>query len=624
MIQNRQRATLYVMEFLYVLLAASSFYLLALSRTGEASTVWQTLHPFFIPVLFSAIFVLITILFRSDDTTLKLLFTIVLSLLLHSFFSVIFPAGDLSGQQMVLGKTRRVFDNTILHGWSGLPTQSVQIIIYEMFQGINLQAALSTIFARMLSLDVFYIHLFLVPVLWGIFVPIASFLVAETLSGNKKTAVLASLIVSAFPYTIYFGAISVPNSLGFIFFFFSLYFMLEYLFSNVPKNAYLMILFSFFSFLAHYITGIMAFSLLFLAIAFRTYSNEKGVNPSVASVSLVSAFLVSVSILPFSFVFLRFLGTSTNTFFTLDKFLELPLGEIVGLFLIGKLTYGFDPLLVLLNIVGPLLALVSMIYLIFRTRHKRNKKYRGKILFLFIAFLIILIDYRILELFMEGLPINAERLWVLRDFIAVPFVAVAIYVAFSYLEARKPKLSLKTLMKVSRTNSKSSKGKRLNALGFFLSINVLIPIIIGGWITLSLTAAYPQVAPLQTTSYELDAVRYIARNTNEKYVVIGDVWTIYAGGMIVGINNPEAYYFSESNKTGHDLFVNMVDDPSPQWMLAAMNYTNTTISYFVISEPRLGADEFHNVVLRVFRGNELSFVRIFGDGKLYLFSYRKE
>jgi len=624
MAQSRKRATLYIMEFLYLLLAAASFYLLTLSRTGEANTIWQNLHPLFIPVLFATVFVLMAILFRSDNTTAKLLFTIVLSFLLHSFFSVIFPAGDLSGQQMVLGKTRRVFDNTILHGWSGLPTQTVQVVIYEMFQGINLQAALSTILARMLSLDIFYIHLFLVPVLWGIFIPVASFLTTKALTGNEKTAVLASLLVSAFPYTIYFGANSVPNSLGFIFFFFSLYFMLEYLSSTTPKNAYLMIVFSFFSFLSHYLTGIMSFSLLFLAIAFRTYKNDEKLNPSTAKVSLVFAFLASASILPFSFVFLRFFGTSTNAMFTLDKFFELPIGEIAGLFLIGELTHGFDLITILLNIIGPLLAFIYVIYILFKKKHRGNKKHRGKVLFLFMAFLIILIDYRVLKLFMDGLPLNAERLWVLRDFTAVPFVTAAIYAVFSYLATRKPRSSLKALINSFWRPSESSiKGKRLRTLGLFFIVNVLVPAILGGWVTVSLTAAYPQSAPLQTTWYELNAVKYIAKHTHEKYVVIGDIWTIYAGETIVGINNPEAYYFGEFDKTGHDLFVSMESDPSPEGMLAAMDYTNTTMSYFVVTEPRLGSEEFQNVISRVFRGNELSFVSIFGDGKLYVFSYRK-
>jgi len=152
-------------------------------------------------------------------------------------------------------------------------------------------------------------------------------------------------------------------------------------------------------------------------------------------------------------------------------------------------------------------------------------------------------------------------------------------------------------------------------------LNILIPMFLGGWITFSLSAAYPQVAPLQTTSYELEAVKYIEANTKEKYVVIGDIWTIFAGEVIVGINNPRAYYFGEYNKTGYDLFLNMREDPSPQWMLLAMNYTHTTIAYFIVTEPRLGTQEFSNTVSKA-RGT-LPVFDVTGGGKLYIFSYRK-
>lgn len=58
------------------------------------------------------------------------------------------------------------------------------------------------------------------------------------------------------------------------------------------------------------------------------------------------------------------------------------------------------------------------------------------------------------------------------------------------------------------------------------------------------------------------AVKYIDANTHEKYVVFGDQWTTYAGEVIVGDNNPRAYYFSTSERKGHDLFVNMTLEPS--------------------------------------------------------------
>jgi hypothetical protein len=133
------------------------------------------------------------------------------------------------------------------------------------------------------------------------------------------------------------------------------------------------------------------------------------------------------------------------------------------------------------------------------------------------------------------------------------------------------------------------------------------------------------VAPVQTTWYELEAVKYIEENTKEKYVVIGDVWTIYAGEMIAGINNPRAYYFLETNKTGYDLFINMTQDPSPQWMLLAMNYTQTEVAYFIITKLRLGVEEFQNVVTHALGNQQLTVVSVPGvsSEKLYVFSYRK-
>jgi hypothetical protein len=138
--------------------------------------------------------------------------------------------------------------------------------------------------------------------------------------------------------------------------------------------------------------------------------------------------------------------------------------------------------------------------------------------------------------------------------------------------------------------------------------------------------AYPHVAPLQTTPYELEAVRYIEENTPENYAVICDVWTIYAGGMVVGIYNPHAFYFGELDPRGYDLFTRMSQEPSEAVMLEAMNQTgtDTTVAYFIVTEPRLGTERFHDTVTNTLQNEQLELVRIFGDGKLYVFSYRKE
>lgn len=608
-------------EILYLFLVTLSFYLLFLSRTGEARTVWEVLHPAFIPTLFVATSLLLTILFASKKVTYKLLFIIVHSILIHSFFSIVFPAGDLSGQQMTLGRIRLVYDNAILHGLPPWPAETILSQILVQFGETNFQAALSVVFARMLSIDLLWVHLFLVPVLWGVFTPVAAYLITYTFTQNEKVAVLASLLLCAFPYAIYFGAISVPNSLGYIFFFYALYFMLKNLNSNDSKTKFLMLAFSFFSLLSHNLTGIMSFSLLLLSLAFKSYRSEKS-SSITAKVSLVTYFIFCTSLLPFSFIFLRFFRPATQTVFTLDKFYELPLEEIIGLALLGELTYGFDLETILLIVIGPALALLYMTYRLYRLKKNPTMEFRTHISFLFAAFLMMLVDYRILKLFMERLPLNEERLWVFRDFIAVPFVALAIYGVVSsantFLKARYP-------LTISLTRLRAlSKRSVFNVLILLFTLNVLIPAVLGGWITFSLHVAYPQVAPLQTTWYELEAVKYIEENTNEKYVVIGDMWTIFAGEMIVGVNNPRAYYFLEFSKTGYDLFVSMKQEPSPQWMLLAMNYTDTTTAYFIVTEPRLGTEEYNRVVTQALQNDDIQVYGVFGEGKLYVFYYEKE
>jgi hypothetical protein len=618
---NRQepKALARVGEILYLFLIVLSFYLLFLSRTGEAHTVWEVLHPAFIPTLFIATSLLIIILLTSEKLSYRLLFIIVHSVLIHSLFSIVFPGGDLSGQQTMLGRTRLVYENVVLYGGFPSPGATIQSLVYDWFRGENSQAALTVVFARMLNIDPLWIHLFLVPILWGTFTPIAVYLTTHTLTKNDKVSVFASALISAFPYMIYFGAISVPQSLGFIFFFYSLCFMIKYLSSNDSKSAILMLVFFFFSFLFHDLAGIMSFSLFFLALAFKSYRSQE-TQSATAKFSLAISFIVSASLLPLSLIYLKLFRPTFQTVFTLDNFYEMPFQEILGRFLFGELIYAFDYEQILLLVIGPTIALLSMIYFSRYSRKSPYAKSQTLFHFLFASFLVILADYRILNLFMKGLPFGEERLWVFSDFIAAPYVALAIHgtpSSFHSLLRALPfqTVSIARLRKLSRDNI-----QLITSLS--LALNLIIPVLSGGWIALSLSVAYPHVAPLQTTSYELEAVKYIDENTHGKYVVIGDAWTTYAGERIVGIKNPRAYYFLEYNRTGHELFVNMTRDPSPQWMLFALNLTDTNVAYFIISEPRLGTEEFEATVSRAIQNN-LPVYATFGNRKLYVFYCEK-
>jgi hypothetical protein len=309
-----------ILEILYVVLLSFSLYLLLASRTAEAHTIWEPMNPLLMPTLFLSTTILFSILFTQERSSLKLLLVMVHSILLHSFFSIIFPAGDASGQQMYLGRIRFAFDSDALQAWLPSSPASFQLLVTESFRSLNFQAAITTLLARLLSIDIFWIHLFLVPTLWGVFTPLATYLISRTLSNNETHAILSSLIVSAFPYATYFGAISTPNSLGYIFFIFALYFMLRYIISGNFRCLCLMGFFSVSSFFFHPLTGVISFSLLVLALAFRSYGGKDTLWAHKKQLFLV--FLLCLTLLPVSFIYLRLLGIPSTASFTLDKLSE--------------------------------------------------------------------------------------------------------------------------------------------------------------------------------------------------------------------------------------------------------------------------------------------------------------
>lgn len=603
-----------IVELLYSFMVVLSFYLLFVSRSEEVHTVWEVMHPAFIPVFFATTALLLVIIFSSERVEHKLILIILHSILSHVFFVVIFPAGYFGAQQGVLGKTRLVYDSVIFGGVP-LGPENILVQMYNWVRGINSQAALSVVLARMLGIDFFWGHLFFVPLMWGAFVPVAAFLVTRAFCENKNVSVLSSLLVSLFPTSIIWGTYSVPNSLGFIFFFCSLYFILRYLFTTGPKTSFLMIIFSFATVVSHPLTGIISISLVLLAIILKNYENEKAKDPLSAKISLLLSFLVSTGLLPLSLVLFRFISPIFTTNFSLGKLYELSPTQIVGELILGQ-SVNFSLGGALICGLAPLVGFIGMIYVLrLGVNAGPNKTRRVCALFLFMGFLMVLVDYRILRLFMVDLPFReVDRLWVFRDFMAVPFVAFVVGGIVTSLQKATSKLGrIHVQFPFSRLSSASR-----------AIITFAIIILLSGWITASVHFAYPHQGPLQTTSYELEAVKYIETNTNESYVVISDQWMMYVGVMIVGVRNPRAN-FSASDPVGATLFNKMKMNVSTDTMVEAMEYNNATIAYFIIEEPRLGAEEYNRIIQQA-QLNGLQTYKTFhyrGEEKLRIFHHKE-
>ena len=618
---------LYVLKALYLFLSALLLYSLLLARSDEVYTVWQYIHPLFMPLYFATTFLLLNIIFSSEKTEYKLLFVIIHSILSHSFFVIIFPAGDISGQQLVLGRTRLVFDNVIMNGWHAMEATNILECVYQAFMGINSQTALSVIFARMFGVDVFWTHMLLIPVLWGIFIPIGAFMTTKALGVNEKISVLSGLLVSLFPATISWGTYSVPNSLGYIFFALAVPFFLKYLSSNETKTLLLMLMFSFISFLGHALTGIISFSLVLLAWALKKYEVEKHSALKTARAFLFTAFAFSTSLIPFALVYLKFFYP-INTYFSLAKVYELSASEFVLLVLFGQ-TIEFQLTTALIYVAAPLAGLLSMMYILYSvSKQWSNRTYRTGVVFLFLGILMFLAQHRFLNLFMTNIPFPGGRLWMFRDFMAVPFVAIFTHAIISFLH-RKTTNALnqtRSSLKGHSIHLDAKKSRTYMSAAILIIVYLSAFVLISGWITISLYRAYPHYAPLQTTTYELEAARYIDQTTKEKYIVICDQWFIFAAETQVGVYNPNAYYFTASDPKGVSLFIEMKREPTNATMNKAMQHNNASVAYFVIENPRLGTQEYDRIKSQALQNSLQTYQTFYhgGEEKLRIFYYQRQ
>lgn len=630
---------LHIARLLYLSTVVLLFYMLFNARSGEIYTVWGVLGYSFIILFLSSTFLLLLLLFSSERIKYKLLFTILHSILSHTFMVIIFPAGNVGVQQMLLGRTRPIYDNIIppAYGWT---LESIPQKLYALVRGRNFQASFSVILARMFSVDIYWIHLLLVPLLWGIFVPIIAFMVSKALGGNEKISALSSLVVSLFPANILWGAVSIPNGLSYVFFFSFIFFLLKYMKSSEVRHLFLIATFFLASILSHVLAGTMALSLLFLAYGIKTYQREKDISLASARFTLLTAFIFSASLLPFALALRRYFYPSANTYFSLEKVYQLAPIESFFSLLFGSY-FGFISREAYINTlifgIAPLIGLIGMIYVL-RTNGKKSRRRSVDpcILLLFLGFLMIVVDDRIVKFFMANVPfVEFERLWLFRDFLLVSFAALfiagALFEARAFLERVSKKIfqawrKAPSIHIFSRVPSRFTRGhlaKRISIGSLFAYVLILLPV--SGWVTASVYYAYPHWAPLQTTSYEIEAVKFIEQNTTERYIVICDQWIILAGQMFVGINNPRAYYFPSTDPQGVALFLKMKNNPSNQTMIEALKINNATTTYFIIEKPRLGTQEYHRIIQQAQQNNIQTYQTFYykGEEKLHIFYYKK-
>jgi len=588
----------------FLVLAAYAFILLVQSRTGWVHGIWNVVPSSFFIVYFLSAFVLFGIVWLSHTKAIsKLLLVLVFSLLSTMLVAiVVYPS--VSGDPIDhVALARTLFNYGNLREGATLGPWFIYWLVKEKGHVL-----LSAVIARMFRVDVYWVSTFIVPVLWGIFVPIGTYKIVRILGGKGKVSVLAALFTAFNSQLVLWGSLYTGNSFGFIFSSVSLYFCMHYLKSKGnPLLLPATVLISLVSWLAHPFTGMMSFAFLFLSFTLKKCEVTSRVSRKAYFIILMSL-LICISILPAAFglnnvLYLNFAPPSVAALyaqedvvtFSVEKLLktnmwELVFGEYVG--------YKFVD--AVLNGLMPFLGIVGIAYAL----SKRKKYEKVSTLYLFFLFMICLIEYGMLRYAMIHVPLGPGRIWIIRDFIAMPFVAITVASLLQFLGGKFSKETMKPVQGFRKwIHIANPSSRQLFALA-------LIGLSFSAFAVDSLRSGYGwRVAGLQFTGLEVEAVKYIDENTDGSYVVIGGPTAI--GHAFVGLSAPGKNYVSVPG---------FADSPSIGKMVDYIGMYKATIGYFVITSFR--ATNFAKTVAEASRIFGLFKVLEDEHGQIYIFHYK--
>jgi hypothetical protein len=569
-----------------LLMMGIAFYALIVARTTEGVTsVWLTIPNFFLPVfLFSSLLLLFTLFFTRLSVDLKLSLILLYSFLVHSLFLLVWYPGRYGDPWTHLGRARFIdqFGAPYAYDWLLKNLYIKDIIIGKT------QYALVAIFRRFLSVDIYWVHIAFIPLVWALFTPLFSYKIAELLltnsiretrtivDKNKIVPLIAAIATVLFPKLVYWGTISVPNSFGFFFLFLSIVFLLYWTKTRRKRMWFLSLLACIVTLLAHPQPGIFALMFLLLVTVIQKSSNS----------------VLKIACYPLMFISYPLVLRSVNATFTIEGLLSLE----------NLLTFQSDIATVLFafGILGLVLGITG--------------RYvdRRKAVILFVLYLTIIVEYYVTMYGMEYIPYGPGRILAMADFLMVPFVALGIWGVVDVLGKAFSRL---------RTFSLSLPKTKLRGNPHFLSL-FIVSLLLSSQIMFTLYEAYPrdEIQDVQPAAYEIDAIHYIVSDANGWFAVLCEPgFASLASGFLgseyaYGAGPKGVFGIPEWSFWTAQLYLQMCKVPSVSIMRDAMSMSRATVSYFVVS---VRNPNFEEVVQQT--SEILPVDKVFGDGKLYVF-----
>lgn len=515
----------------YFAVATVCFFLLIYSRKELSRSIWEALDPRFM-LLYSVATLLLAGLVLSSriNVNVKLF-----SISVHAFLTLMMPfayaLAPLHDPWSYLAVSRWVYNTGHVylypHIWAYNPLE-LPIPLTALYAALRYvaQNVLTVVFARMIGLDVFWVHISLIPALWGLFMPCLAYGISFKMTQKKGIAVLSAMLSYAYFGEILGGSWHAASNLAFFFVFFQIYCLVNYLTENAKRYALLTLIATLATSFSHPSMAAVSLSFLILAVVYKQYLKRK----TFSRVSLALAFFICVLLLPLSF-WAKGAFYPDRAYFTLSVIGDMArqnLPDAVWNVVLGDvLSSQTNVKQTILSLSVFLLGLLGVAIL----RLRKESHNPALITYLFALILIIEIDTRISRFFMLNVPISPSRILKVSYFILLILTAVPLLNVYDTVRKQ-------LFVRIRLFSKRFSIRFPLGELLLTLSISCLI---IANVIEAYSVDVYEGIQP---TTFELDIVKFIHEDAHgHSYIVIDNTRLSTIGGSYVGAENREAHYF---------------------------------------------------------------------------------
>jgi hypothetical protein len=592
---------------LFVIISALFAFFIFHARTGVfILSPWDAMSSFVIMLFFVLCLVVGKMVFSSRAVELILLVIIIFSFASHLYLPAVYKTGfggdkwrHIAAEKWLQEGniyTPSVFGEENRSMVSFGPISVPEALVAGNKTSYSAQWSITIMLSESLGVDIFWVDLLMLFLLWSLFLPIILFCFGKIIFENQRLGLLFAFLPTLF-YTFQSeGAITIPVSFGHLFFFFVLLVWMWYVKSGKRNALYFASILT----IAFYFGYILNFFVLIiigaLSIAWRKFFIDRNhwykfkLKYGFSDARLLwrdrilfgLVVISSILFIPFLEIFQGLSSYSIGSFSIngiinslADSFGRLSgfIGIIVppdfidqGNFLYNQTKESLSRLPVFSYIVVPFIVSMVVWFVISFGIYRliRFARAQKTIVLLAIIFVISLLSYFISWSFTNGVHILARRLNETIVFFMILFLGYGIWLFLSEKSIKIPQR------------------KKILAICFFIAF--------------ASTSTYASGPKLQmVTSDELKVAELVwseMRVSDEPYCVIANTWPLLgleavSGKRIVGGNFPVYQEYAQPERV--KIFEGLTKSPSQKWIDGAFQITGADICYYM-TETRWASD----------------------------------